>query len=180
MVEEMGTVEAEHADQAEIERRIGQAKPDDESGSAGMASVSQLFQFATSLDLCLLTAGTLFSGVVGAAQPGMMLLFADLINSVGTLLGGNDVSCPKPRLCPCPPRSLSLSILANRTTQHGPSLISRGPTKVFRAPGMGRRCSVAGATSNYLQGSPESDMQDALGSDVREQRVRETTAMGSC
>ena len=108
MVEEMGTLEAEHVGQAEIEGRISHAKSDGESGSEGMASVTQLFQFATPLDLLLITLGTLCSGVVGAAQPGMMLLFADLINSVGTLLGGNDVSCPESCLCPCLPQARSL------------------------------------------------------------------------
>lgn len=80
-------------------------EPPDAFGSAGMASVSQLFQFAAPFDLFLLFLGSLCSGVVGAAQPGMMLLFSNLINSVGTLLGGNDVSCN-----PCP-RPLPLAIL---------------------------------------------------------------------
>jgi hypothetical protein len=137
MVEEMGTLEAEHVGQAEIEGRISHAKSDGESGSEGMASVTQLFQFATPLDLLLLTLGTLCSGVVGAAQPGMMLLFADLINSVGTLLGGNDVSCPKSCLCPFLPQTRSLfpsCPVASREKQRdrkSVSSLSRGPTKGF-------------------------------------------------
>jgi hypothetical protein len=67
-------------------------KKEDELDNFEMASISSLFQFATAYDVFLLSFGSLCSGAVGASQPAMMLLFSELINSVGTMLGGNDVS----------------------------------------------------------------------------------------
>jgi len=67
-------------------------KEEDELDNFEMASISSLFQFATMYDVFLLSFGSLCSGAVGASQPAMMLLFSELINSVGTMLGGNDPS----------------------------------------------------------------------------------------
>mmetsp|Transcript_14452 Transcript_14452/g.28543 ORF Transcript_14452/g.28543 Transcript_14452/m.28543 type:complete len:648 (-) Transcript_14452:143-2086(-) len=54
-----------------------------------IASVGETFRYATPFDIVCLIVGTLCAGATGAAQPGMMVLFSDLMNSVGTTLGGN-------------------------------------------------------------------------------------------
>jgi hypothetical protein len=92
-------------------------KEEDELKNFEMASISSLFQFATMYDVFLLSFGSLCSGAVGAAQPAMMLLFSELINSVGTMLGGNDVSAkpPVPGPARTSPRFLHASGHSNRT-----------------------------------------------------------------
>ena len=54
---------------------------DKQDESNEVASLGELFQYATALDYFMMFIAALFSGVVGAAQPGIMILFADVMTA---------------------------------------------------------------------------------------------------
>jgi len=54
-----------------------------------ISTVSELFRYATWMDIVCMIFGSLAAGVVGAAQPAMMVLFGSLIDGIGSVLAGN-------------------------------------------------------------------------------------------
>jgi len=54
------------------------------------ATLSELFRFATAWDVFLMIVGALAAGVLGMAQPFMMILFSDVINAAGD--GGSSMA----------------------------------------------------------------------------------------
>jgi hypothetical protein len=63
---------------------------DASSNSQALASVSQLFRYASWLDIFCMVLGIIASGVTGASQPVMMILFGDMIT------GGKRTRHPNP------------------------------------------------------------------------------------
>ena len=63
-------------------------KKGEEDNSATSASFGQLFRYATTFDVVCMVLGFIGSGVVGAAQPGMMILFGDLMDVIGLETAG--------------------------------------------------------------------------------------------
>ncbi|KAJ1492392.1 hypothetical protein T484DRAFT_1881052 [Baffinella frigidus] len=68
---------------------LSKASDAESKGALALASVSQLFRYASWLDICCMVLGMIASGVTGASQPVMIILFGDLITGAGSLLSGN-------------------------------------------------------------------------------------------
>eukprot|EP00281_Chroomonas_sp_CCMP1168_P011044 CAMPEP_0206279694 /NCGR_PEP_ID=MMETSP0047_2-20121206/38154_1 /ASSEMBLY_ACC=CAM_ASM_000192 /TAXON_ID=195065 /ORGANISM="Chroomonas mesostigmatica_cf, Strain CCMP1168" /LENGTH=664 /DNA_ID=CAMNT_0053709651 /DNA_START=67 /DNA_END=2061 /DNA_ORIENTATION=- len=60
-----------------------------EEEKAEVATFSETFRYAHPWDIFCMIVGAICAGAQGAAQPGMILLFAELITGVGTVLSGN-------------------------------------------------------------------------------------------
>ena len=66
-------------------------KKKDEFEVGPTASFGELFRYATAYDVFLMVAGFLGAGTVGASQPAMMMLFGDLMDTMGLMDAGNEM-----------------------------------------------------------------------------------------
>eukprot|EP00284_Hemiselmis_tepida_P000298 CAMPEP_0174952070 /NCGR_PEP_ID=MMETSP1355-20121228/95175_1 /TAXON_ID=464990 /ORGANISM="Hemiselmis tepida, Strain CCMP443" /LENGTH=673 /DNA_ID=CAMNT_0016199755 /DNA_START=33 /DNA_END=2055 /DNA_ORIENTATION=- len=81
----MASQEAARVTESGRELQEGEQAPEDKS----MATLGEMFQYASAFDIFCICLGSLTSGVVGAGQPAVMLLFSELIGSIGSTLSGN-------------------------------------------------------------------------------------------
>ena len=66
-------------------------KLEQEYGGASTASLRQLFRYATPFDAVCMVLGFIGAGVVGGAQPCMMVLLGDLVDVMGLQAAGADM-----------------------------------------------------------------------------------------
>ena len=58
-------------------------KTESEQEAPSLASTAELLRYATWFDLLCIMLGLIASGVTGAAQPYMMVLFSDILGDIG-------------------------------------------------------------------------------------------------
>ncbi|KAJ1473700.1 hypothetical protein T484DRAFT_1835114 [Baffinella frigidus] len=69
--------------------QIRPSKESEQEGPQGLASTAELLRYATWFDGVCVILGLIGSGVTGAAQPYMMVLFSDILADIGSLISGN-------------------------------------------------------------------------------------------